>query len=117
MQTLLVGLQCSTSWSTIVTMWLLLQIKKMTSYLRADKFKRYDEVPDPYFAVPGDQSGFDLVGSCAIEQLLHTIAWSWTKTCVDVIFNLCQVVAEDCRALDRASRGHKSGCGPNIRVQ
>ncbi len=35
----------------------------MTSYLRADKFKRYDEVPDPYFAAPGQQQGFDLVCS------------------------------------------------------
>lgn len=37
------------------------QVKKMTSYLRAGKFKRYDEVPDPYFAAPGQQQGFDLV--------------------------------------------------------
>jgi hypothetical protein len=76
-----------------------LQIKKMTSYLRADKFKRYDEVPDPYFAAPGDQSGFDLVRSCAVEDILRTVAWQWTKCCGDVIVILCQV-AENCPAHD-----------------
>jgi hypothetical protein len=80
-----------------VTTWL--QIKKMTSYLRADKFKRYDEVPDPYFAAPGDQSGFDLVSLRAPDELLQTVADDGVENdctpqaaaacCVDMI--TCQV--------------------------
>lgn len=56
----------STCFSKLLSMRL--QIKKMTSYLRADKYKRYNEVPDPYFAAPGDQSGFDLVSSCGTAE-------------------------------------------------
>lgn len=55
------------------------QIKKMTSYLRADKYKKYDEVPDPYFAAPGEQSGFELVSK--MLQTWRTGMTDLTDTC------------------------------------
>lgn len=58
----------------IVSIWVAVQVRLMSEFLRSPKFKGMDTVPDPYF---GGRKGFELVLDLledACEGLLTEIA-------------------------------------------